>query len=578
MVQEVEEAPDALIAPIVEVPVAPARGGGRRQVRGPTSALTSFLRERGIVPPRQTRFQRIPVEEQFNPTQAAIQAQALIDSADPLNISNTSTLAVEDGVERAVAKQHSRKFPSKKKAESEEEDVVIVRKRVKKTSYAVDPKLADLVGFCVQCNRRFVVQDSVQGLCLACQNVTGKGGVSAAKKRALKKAQDLVLDTTGGYNGVILPLRDLCIKQIVDSIEMIGYIANCPSETKLKICKIISKQRKLDNKSLRLFLGPEEDQLNLFDCTSLDETGLLQIVEHSPHLFQLELGLCGRLTDTVLSRFEQLENLNLLKLSGPFLCSSKSFSSLFAKMENLSTLALEFAVKVTNETISTLTFHNINLTSLSLVDCPLIDNLDALSTLKHLSSLTLDSLGQLPDSSISTILTRLGPQLTHLSLNKHQKLTNISLATIKQFCTKLDSLCLEHCPNLDSEAMSAMLTSLPPLTRLELGGNRLLEDDVLESIYEHHAKRLTTLGINGLDLFSANSLFRSSAKLIHLVDLDVSWIRSIDDAFMSSLIANNLNLLLVKTFGCNQLSITTLNKIWLNKDGRRIRLAGNEFD
>lgn len=108
---------------------------------------------------------------------------------------------------------------------------------------------------------------------------------------------------------------------IVDNIGIVEYIADCPVHLKLKISQILSKQRKLDSASMELFLGPDEDVVELYDCTRLDESALMKIPELAPEIEVLRLGFCGRITDKVLEKMGRLEKLTELYLSGAFLCS-----------------------------------------------------------------------------------------------------------------------------------------------------------------------------------------------------------------------------------------------------------------
>ena len=330
----------------------------------------------------------------------------------------------------------------------------------------------DLIRFCDQCDRRFLIDTSVieqETRCFACLNVNVGGGKvsgsskNAALKRALKKKEALVLETTGRYGGFVLPLRDLCITTIINNMEKLDYITTFSPETKRQIARIISKHRKLDGFSLPLFLGPDEDTVELFDCTKLTEENLSEIAASCPNLSVLLLNLCGtclirclllgRMTDNNLSALgEHVPLLSSLTLHGPFLCTAGGFAGLFQQLSNLNVLNFEFAVKLSNESLGYLQEGCPQLRVLSLTDCPYINDqgIASISKMTNLTELSLNSLGKIADESINQVLSVLGHQLSVLSLNKHEFLTDLTLESITKHCVSLVELSLQHCPLITS--------------------------------------------------------------------------------------------------------------------------------
>jgi DNA repair protein RAD7 len=171
------------------------------------------------------------------------------------------------------AQSTKKKRLPKKKHESDDEDSTPFSKRSKHSNKRVyedqDNELSKLVRFCSICKRRFLfgTVGSEATQCHACTVV--KGRQSKLQKRARKKAEDVVLEFTGGLNGAILPLRDMCLNVISDYIEDLDQLGWIEPESRLKISKIISRRRQLNNRSVSLFLGPDEDHVQLFDCTCI---------------------------------------------------------------------------------------------------------------------------------------------------------------------------------------------------------------------------------------------------------------------------------------------------------------------
>jgi DNA repair protein RAD7 len=172
-------------------------------------------------------------------------------------------------VTQPIKKRNSKKKP---KDDEDEDDLLPFSKRSKhsKKKTPVDDALSNLVRFCIRCKRRFLFGTigSEVSLCHACTTVKGKQQ-SNLQKQKRKKAENVVLEFTGGLNGTILPLRDMCLNVIsscIDEVDQLGWIE---PETMLKFAKIISKRRQLNNRTVSLFLGPDEDQIELYDCTCI---------------------------------------------------------------------------------------------------------------------------------------------------------------------------------------------------------------------------------------------------------------------------------------------------------------------
>jgi DNA repair protein RAD7 len=240
-----------------------------------------------------------------------------------------------------VTQPSKRKRPLKKKPE--DDDIPIPKRKKKKQD---DDELMDLVRFCSTCKRRFlfgtVGSDATQ--CHACSTV--KKRQSKMQKKNRKQAENQVLQYTGGLNGRILPLRDMCLNTVSEHIEELEELGWIEPESRLKFAKIISRRRQLNNKTVALFLGPDEDQVQLFDCTYLNEAGLSQIPMQCPNLITLDLGLCGRMNDHVLGLIgNHCPMLMNLSLGGAFLPSSNAWTDLFPKLPQLRTVRLQFAAK-----------------------------------------------------------------------------------------------------------------------------------------------------------------------------------------------------------------------------------------
>lgn len=228
---------------------------------------------------------------------------------------------------------------------------------------------------------------------------------------------------------------------------------------------------------------------------------------------------------------ERCTLLEHLSFNGAFLCTEAAFCGLFEKLIHLKVLKLCFAAKLSNKCLETISNSCPNLQQLLIDDSPLISDSGVLElqALTNLSSLTLNSINSLDLSTLEIVFSKLGGNLTQLSLNKHSNLPADALNIINHFCPNLKDLSLENCPELtsDTSKLVDLFSNLKPLNTLSLAGNVAIENDALLAISNIHFETLEKLNINGLDELSIVSLENVCTKFKRLKEIDVSWIRYI---------------------------------------------------
>ncbi|KAI8909077.1 hypothetical protein EDD86DRAFT_226770 [Gorgonomyces haynaldii] len=526
------------------------------RVRGPTSALSSFLRERGIVAPTN-RFRSL------QPAQTEQLAQTEQQQTEQTE---------EEPGPSAVLNQPSRQ-PSKKKKPKKESDDELPKKKQRRTKKQEHPDWK--IKLCQRCQRRFL-NDNDQRLCAACVQLGDADKVSKGTKRQAKMKEQEAFMITGETSVRVYSLKDMCIRLIAQYLDDVEELGDISPDTKCKISKIISKRRLLTQKNVNLFLGPMETDLELYDCTLLNPEGLSMIAHLCPNLKNLRLEMCGRMTDKVLQVYSNLDSLEILDLKGPFLCSAEGWSGLFSSLSNLKSLTLHFSAKLNDESIQDLVKHCPELEHLELHLTTRVsdDGIKALCDLQCLKSLVLSDIGSVQMETILALLDKIGSRLERLGLIKFD-FDDTVVQKIGQTCTRLGALSLDQCHHLTTEPVAQMLSDLKhPLYELTLNRNNNLENPVLEKAIEHH-KQLQILGLNGLDLLGFDSLSRLK-ELEQLQVLDLSWVRSLSDEILQSLLHGDMRQ--VSVFGCQLLTPDLLNGRYKNTDEKWIRISGNEFD
>jgi DNA repair protein RAD7 len=249
----------------------------RNRVRGPSSALSSFLRERGIEAPRNV-FERVPgaADQQGGATATAATANSdqiatptADETQDPANLPSSSHDALDAPSTAPNPLQKRKRGPAKtkKKTPESEDELDINPKKRKQPLKKANPLNLTHVRFCERCQRRFLDLDE-SAFCTACLTIGASANPSKASKHAAKKREMQAYQLTGESKVAVLPLRDLCINLVAEYIDDLDQLGFLPPNSKRQISMIISRQRKLDGKTLQLFLGQDEDTIELFDCTS----------------------------------------------------------------------------------------------------------------------------------------------------------------------------------------------------------------------------------------------------------------------------------------------------------------------
>lgn len=260
------------------------------------------------------------------------------------------------------------------------------------------------VKFCAKCSVRFALsvytrQDESGGfLCAACsENKLPRADRNIKKQR--KRMAAALLDRK---NYSIPTLQDYCIARIaeyIDDVEALGYIGDTNRD---RISRIVTRNRKLNDTTVKLFLTPETRVLDFGDCSELTSTSYDLIPALCPKIESLTLTMCGQISSANLEYFaSNLPNLSSLHLDGPFLIRKDTWISFLAEVgPRLHHLTIKSTHRLDSEVVAFLSETCHNLESLTLSNLPGIlggedgeASMHMLASLKNLTSLELSYLG-----------------------------------------------------------------------------------------------------------------------------------------------------------------------------------------
>ncbi|KAI8335492.1 hypothetical protein BC941DRAFT_399213 [Chlamydoabsidia padenii] len=491
-------------------------GNDVNRIRGPTSALSSFLREHGIHVENRSRREMAERRRRQreaeatgnddpaatpNATDSGTAPTTPDSSAAPTTPTTTnatvnetilyaprtrSSLRTRSAQDQAImdsatsSKSSLTKTKKKKRPlgddDSDDDDFMDPQPS---SSRPRAPTGRMKVLFCSKCKLRFtrgVSDTSEETMCPRC--VSGKDPASTVK--APKKR----IHTHGGnkkawyMHGVqtssVLPsLQDSCIKVITDHIDDVEALGNIGIINMDKIAKIICRNRQLTNRTALLFMQPQLGELSLYDCTNVDVTGLKNIAHFCPNLRTLNLQYCGRMTDEVLELYgSHLQSLTSITLTGCHLVTENQWIKFF---ETIGDRLEGFSVRHTNRfklgSMKALVTNCNKLHRLGLSRIVTISD-DWATTLSDSDITTLESLelGQtstdpgspytLTTGPLIKVLEKNGGSLKELSLYGCTDMTDELLVNgILPHCTQLQKLVLDGCNQLTSDAFKSLFSN-----------------------------------------------------------------------------------------------------------------------
>ncbi|CAM0142980.1 UV-damaged DNA-binding protein rad7 [Umbelopsis sp. WA50703] len=581
------------------------------RIRGPTSALSSFLREHGIHV-RNRRFDRTrqpanegdePTSEQSTDDQAStVATEVQTEQEASVNILYTpnvtqQTATTRSRTTRATKRKKKRPADDDDEDYEDEEDISPVASSSTPRANFRAKAGRTRVEFCSQCKCRFskivlpgMEEASSSGplLCPGCK--------SGDKKNPEPKKRRRVVGRVGagsrriGNDGYIeVPsLQDICIRlsaRYIEDIEALGDIGMINMD---KICKIISKNRKLNNENARLFMDPRNTRLSMYDCTNMTDDGFLNIAHFCHDLQYLKLVYCGRMTDQVITTYTtHLPSLKQLDLDGPFLVTNTSWINFIKSFgSQLETFALAESPRFDIDCLTQLTEQCVNLKELKLSRVGKLDNewLTLIANLKNLTKLELSWPAEdrhISTSEVCDLIKTIGSGLTDLTLQGCYELTDEVLTdAILPNCGNLTSLNLCECDGFTSDGVKGLFDgwveqkSNRGLSNLVLTRCTKLNDEAIESALRHSRNTLSALSINSLDELSSKSLEAIAGEgedahpCVSLRSFDCGFVRALDDIVMDKLIKSCKALEHLKVWGCHKLTECVPLKPGLRIEGR----------
>lgn len=409
---------------------------------------------------------------------------------------------------------------------------------------------------CGECVKRFTVTaytkehptNAQTYLCVQCCYALGIDPFAKPKKAAQKKAvkkQDRAKIVHYEQRRGVNSLGDICIQLVGKYIENVEQLGDIGSINMDKVCRIICKGRRLTPETAPLFYSVERDSLDMYDCTRLTPEAFLTLANLCPNLQALRLDLVGQMSTEVVSHWAKtLKQLKRIELHAPFLVRKEAWIELFrAAGARLEGFLVTQSPRIDKETVHELVKNCPNLTELRLSEIGKLDS-GMLEELKPLERLRLLDISSPPDSltddAIINLLEAVGDSIEELNLADNFDLTDAILPAIVKYCPRLQSLCLRNLTELTDQGVTAFFGSLQAkghqgLRCIDMEKGHELSDSALGALIAHSGETIEWLSLLGWREVALEAL-NALVKCKNLKYLDVGWCRAVNNFWVKDVL------------------------------------------
>ncbi|KAL9124584.1 MAG: hypothetical protein Q9217_006096 [Psora testacea] len=567
---------------------------GRRvtnnRIRGPQSALTDFLASNNI--------SAAQIHADYERRQRQAHQQQEQENAANSEAGNIQEDEQDDGIETAKQKKKRKRErektltnikeckgstePKRRRGGSEGEDD---HHDLFIDMYTKKKPLPGQLENCELCRKRFTVTPySRVGpdgglLCAKCSKEHEAERKKSEKERRKtigrekrRQVQSNLLD------GIVQigskSLQEQCIKEVANNIHEVDEFGDLPQSLLSRLSRILSRRRVINSRTLDLFLRPDIEAIDLYDCGKLEVDDYIRIFSIVPRVQRLNLRNAGQFKDEVFDYIMERDiPIRHLQLEAANLVSNEKWNEYFSRcghrLETLNLAWLDYALD--DSACMQLVRHCPNLKRLKLRKCFKVGDaaLRAMSELRHLEHLSLRFL--LPTSSIilADLIADIGLNLRTLSLENFIDADEQVLARIGSSCAKLTKLRFTEndlCTDVGFRTLFAD-SVIPPLSFIDLSSNRSIdyaapdgpEEPIglasagFEALMDHSGSSLERLDISScrhIDYESLSKVFDGEKQYSLLKDINISFVTKIDATVLAAMFRSCPLLIKVTAFGC----------------------------
>ncbi|CAH0476800.1 unnamed protein product [Peronospora belbahrii] len=367
---------------------------------------------------------------------------------------------------------------------------------------------------------------------------------------------------------VIQKLRDLALQCLAENVEQLPTLEYIDAAARHQVARAVVYVRRLQPRVLPLFIFPGVTEIDIPDCSNIDEETLLrtftQCASHGLALTVLRLGLCGRcVSDSVIEELgDALRTVEQLQMQGCYRLSDAGCKMLVRRCApSLDSLEISCNQRITKMSIDYFSELE-NLQSLVLSECPQIDNasLESLKSMKKLRKLKLNQMERLSDEFIVSLAQSL-PGLEEFSIARCSQLTNTAVKGMLKSCRELKVLDVSDLHQITDECFEPVREYGHALRHVSLRCCLKLTDVAFQHIVCGAKAYLETLEMSSVPQATDASMM---ALLEHcatsLATLDISFCRNITEDALGILADGTETLRSLVLWGCTQVTTRFLTR------------------
>ncbi|KAG7396024.1 hypothetical protein PHYBOEH_002847 [Phytophthora boehmeriae] len=361
---------------------------------------------------------------------------------------------------------------------------------------------------------------------------------------------------------VVKKLKDLALQTLAQHVEQLPTLEYIDATARHLVAREVVKLRRLKPEVLPLFIFPGVTEIDLPDCSNIDEATLIKALKecaaHGLDLTVLRLGLCGRcVSDGVIQELgDALKSVEHLQVQGCYRLSDAGCEALVRRCApSLDSFEISCNQRITKKSIDYFCELQ-NLHSLSLSECPQIEDasLESLRSMKNLRKLQLNQLERLSDAFVGDLARSL-PELQEFSIARCSQLTNNAVESILNACRSLKELDVSDLHQITDSCFEPVRTHQHALSRVSMRCCLGLTDIAVEHIAFGANEYLEILEMSSVSQATDVSMLSLKEHCASgLRTLDISFCRSISEDAVGVLVDEAEKLTSLVLWGCTQIT------------------------
>ena len=487
--------------------------------------------------------------------------------------------------DKASAAKKSKKPKKKSNKDDDDDDDDDYDEDLARDMYKKSRPMPGQLEHCEICNKRFTVTPYSKAgpdgglLCTPCGKEMTKEAKAekkaAAPKPAGRKRRKLESDRLDGVAaGGAKSLQQLCLAKVAQHHEDIEELGELPPSLVERLSTIFSKQRVMKSKTLPLFLRPDLEAVVVHDAAYLEEDDYRQMFAVVPNMEKLVLANACQLKDEAVEyMLERCHHLKHIQLYAANLISTEMWHRIFREVgENLEVVKLKWLdAAFEDATVRDLVTNSPNLNRIKLELCRRLGEgaVAAISNISKLEHLSLQMNKEIATQTLTGLITKRGPGLRTLSLEKFIDADDSVLDEIHNSCRRLGKLRFSENDTATDSGYARLFTewSNPALNFVDFNSTRDIDnnnpdgpEDAIglgssgfKALMAHSGialKHLDIASCRHIGLPAFMDVFNGAMNYPELEYINVSFCNRVDNSVLAGIFKSCPSLNKIVAFGC----------------------------